>query len=161
MAVSWTPPAVISPCQKMTKCSLPLRFLLWIQPLTPVSGPRLFTKNWVKGVHGVLERVCFVTVCESEWERKRERAWKVLCNSQWLEVDSLNSEQKEKELRSSMSDYSLSNTNGSILIYFDFCCVALLNTYKEPYVLWSDRAYLVTERKIAIKQQTDLRGGRF
>ncbi len=70
-------------------------------------------------------------------------------------VDSLNSEHKQKELQSRTGDYSLSNPKGSILIYFDFSCVALLNTYKDP--LCSDRAYLLTERKNAIKQRTHLR----
>lgn len=68
--------------------------------LTPWSNPRLFTKIELRGVHRVLEHVCFVTecaracvrasvcvracVCERELVKHRERrrrVWKVLCNS--------------------------------------------------------------------------------
>ena len=50
-----------------------LRFLLWTQPLTPRVQPAFVYQNRAKGVHGVLERVCFATERESEKERERER----------------------------------------------------------------------------------------
>lgn len=47
--------------QKMTKCSLPFAISLVDSAFDPRVQPAFVYQNRVKGVHGVLEHVCFVT----------------------------------------------------------------------------------------------------
>lgn len=78
----------------------------------PSVRPMFVYQNWVKGVHGVLEHVCSVT------ERvRRERVsehGKYCATASDSEVDSLNSEHKQKELQSNMGVCSSSNIDLSV-----------------------------------------------